>query len=192
MSLVEGGLGRDVFGPAVGVDPALVLARGRTAPAAVRSCRSGLRAALVAAAARRWWGYHLAPAAPSSACRRPRSADRLGAQEVARLAAPITEKPRGLSRSEAILARNLLAPRPIETVMPISASISPAAAPGSRRRRAVQPLGARKVEPGLVQRQRLDQRRQRRAHAADRAGSRAVLGEVRLDDHGLRAELPAP
>jgi hypothetical protein len=39
-------------------------------------------------------------------------------------AAPITEKPRGLSRSEAILARTLLGARPMETVMPTSASIS--------------------------------------------------------------------
>ncbi len=40
-------------------------------------------------------------------------------------AAPITEKPRGLSRSDAILARNLLGARPIDTVMPTSRSISP-------------------------------------------------------------------
>ena len=38
-------------------------------------------------------------------------------------ARPITEKPRGLSRSEAILARNLLWLRPTETVMPISFSM---------------------------------------------------------------------
>ena len=41
-------------------------------------------------------------------------------------AAPITEKPRGLSRSEAILARNLLGARPTDTVMPTSRSTSPA------------------------------------------------------------------
>ena len=38
-------------------------------------------------------------------------------------ASPIIEKPRGLSRSEASLARNLLWLRPIETEMPISESI---------------------------------------------------------------------
>ena len=36
---------------------------------------------------------------------------------------PITENPRGLSRSEATLARNLFAASPIETVTPVSASM---------------------------------------------------------------------
>ncbi len=38
-------------------------------------------------------------------------------------ALPMTEKPRGLFWSDAILARNLLKERPIETVMPISRSM---------------------------------------------------------------------
>ena len=45
------------------------------------------------------------------------------ARKVVASASPITEKPRGFSRSEAILARNLLKERPIETVMPISVSM---------------------------------------------------------------------
>ena len=37
--------------------------------------------------------------------------------------APMTEKPRGLSSSEAILARKRLGARPMETVRPVSSSI---------------------------------------------------------------------
>ena len=46
-----------------------------------------------------------------------------GARKLCASAAPITEKPRGLSRSEAILARNLLGARPMETVSPVCASM---------------------------------------------------------------------
>jgi hypothetical protein len=60
-----------------------------------------------------------APARRRAGCHRPRRQEAACAS-----AAPITEKPRGLSRSEAILARNLLAARPTETVMPTSRSIS--------------------------------------------------------------------
>ncbi len=45
-----------------------------------------------------------------------------GARKAAASAWPSTAKPRGLSMSEAILARNLLADRPIDTVMPWSRS----------------------------------------------------------------------
>ncbi len=47
----------------------------------------------------------------------------LGARKACASAPPITEKPRGLSRSEAILARNLLADSPMDTVRPVSVSI---------------------------------------------------------------------
>ena len=65
----------------------------------------------------------------------PDEADRLRREEAGASAGPITAKPRGLSRSEAILARNLLPDRPTETVMPISRSISPGEA-GQRPGRA--------------------------------------------------------
>ncbi len=45
------------------------------------------------------------------------------ARKLTASASPITEKPRGFSKSEAILARNLLKERPIDTVMPISFSM---------------------------------------------------------------------
>ena len=57
-------------------------------------------------------------------------------------ARPITRKPRGLSRSEAILARNLLGARPTEAVIPSSVSIrfwrpARSAAGGARCSRSV-------------------------------------------------------
>src|SRR5260370_41244517 len=50
----------------------------------------------------------------------------LGARKAAASVPPSTAKPRGLSRSEAILARNLLDESPIDTVMPSARSTSPA------------------------------------------------------------------
>jgi hypothetical protein len=68
----------------------------------------------------------------------PDQADRAVAQEVRVSAFPITEKPRGLSRSEATLARNLLCDSPTEPVMPSSVSIRRAGGRASRRAGAVQ------------------------------------------------------
>ena len=103
---------------------------------------------------------------------------------------PMMEKPRGFSRSLAILARNLLWDRPIETVTPISVSIVRASACESARRRlAVELLGAGKVEEGLVDRQRLHQGRDREHQGAHRAADRRVFRHVRLQHHGLRTEL---
>src|SRR5579859_74703 len=59
-------------------------------------------------------------------------------------------------------------------------------------RRLVQPLGAGKVHPGLVERQVLNERRQARGHAKDALAFRAVLVEVRLDHHRLWAKLQGP
>ena len=47
----------------------------------------------------------------------------LSARKACASSAPITEKPRGLSRSEAILAKTLLGARPTEIVSPVSCSI---------------------------------------------------------------------
>ena len=65
-----------------------------------------------ARASRRW------AAAPTPG----RSETGLPARNPAASARPMTEKPRGLARSEAIFARNLLGASPIDTVMPTSAS----------------------------------------------------------------------
>ena len=99
-------------------------------------------------------------------------------------------KPRGLSRSEAILARNLLQDRPTDTVMPMSRSTS-------RAKRAstfagimpCTPLGAGEIEKRLVDRQRLDQRRQRLHGVAHLAADADVFRHVRPDhDRGMRAQ----
>ena len=112
-----------------------------------------------------------------------------GARKAAASAAPSTEKPRGLSRSEAILARNLLCDRPIDTVMPISASTRLAnRASVFAGDEAVQARGAGKIEEGFVDRQRLDERREvehARAHLAPGGG---VFRHVRPHHLGMRAE----
>ena len=58
-----------------------------------------------------------------------------------------------------------------------------------RRRRAVQALGAGEVEKGLVDRQRLDRRRQRQHQLADLAPDACVFRHIGRDDHGLGAGL---
>ena len=51
----------------------------------------------------------------------------------------------------------------------------------------MQPLGAGEIEKGLVDGQRLDQRRERQHGAAHVAADFAVFRYVRLDHHGVRA-----
>ena len=104
---------------------------------------------------------------------------------------PITAKPRGLSRSEAILARNLLWLRPIETVMPISRSTSACEA-GQRQGRAARGAAAR-CRSG---RGRPRRSRAARPPASVPASARAlaaptsrVFCHVRRDDDGVRAGL---
>ena len=95
-------------------------------------------------------------------------------------ALPITEKPRGLLRSEAILARNLLWLRPIETVMPISRSIfSARRARLSAGAALVQRLGAGEVEERFVDRERLHQRRQFEHQRADLLAGLLIFRHVR-------------
>ena len=117
----------------------------------------------------------------------------LDARKVVASASPITEKPRGFSKSEAILARNLLKERPIDTVMPISFSMRLLQAGERQRRRpVVQPLGAGHVHEGFVDRQRLDQRGERLHQLAHLAPDAAVFLEVRADRPPRPGRLPAP
>jgi hypothetical protein len=58
-----------------------------------------------------------------------------------------------------------------------------------RRRAAMQPLGSGEVEEGLVDRDRLDQGRQRLHHGAHLAADMDVFVHVGLDDHGFGAGL---
>ena len=105
-------------------------------------------------------------------------------------ARPMMAKPRGLSRSEAILARNLLCERPTETVMPSSASMRDCRrARRTAGGRVVQALGAGEVEEGLVERERLDQRGQLEHHGADGAGDLEVALHPGRHHHRLGAEL---
>ena len=133
----------------------------------------------------------LATAAPRRRADAVDEADRLVGEERARPPSwPSTAKPRGLSRSEAILARNLLRDSPIETVMPSSRSTSR----GEPRQHlggahAVQALGAGR-----------DRETPRRSTAARPAASgrasrsrtcaadRGRISPCSADDGGVRAQ----
>ena len=195
MSLIEGGLGRDALGLALGADRRGRRCRGQAAPAARPRRRSGASIrSRRRAAGRRWCAARRARAAAASPCRRRRSASPASAPgRRPPRRAPSTAKPRGLSRSEAILARNLLQESPIETVMPIARSTS-AAKPRQRlgRDHAVQARGAGQVHERLVDRHRLDQRRelehQARAPRARRAHISSMSGGTTLAcGHSRRA-----
>ena len=105
-------------------------------------------------------------------------------------ARPIRLRPRGLSRSEAILARNLLCERPTEAVMPSSRSMrawrrARRIAGGARCSRSV-PVRSRKAsssESGSTGGRELEH------HRADGAGDLDVALHARADHHRLGAEL---
>ncbi len=134
------------------------------------------------------------PPSPASGGRRGPTPGRIdtdrGARKAWASAPPITEKPPGLSRSEAILARNLLAARPTETVMPISRSISPWARASCS---AAEPPFSRWVPARSTQAsssdERLDQGGERGELGHDPPALGAVFAEIGFDDSGLRAEL---
>ena len=112
-----------------------------------------------------------------------------GARNAGASPAPSTAKPRGLSRSEAILARNLLQDSPIETVMrELLLDLGGKARQHLGRRHAVQALGAGEIEKRLVDRQRLDQRRQRQHHLAHLAADARIFLHVRPHDAGVRTQ----
>ena len=92
-----------------------------------------------------------------------------GARNAAASPPPSTAKPRGLSRSEAILARILLGESPIDTVMP--SSLSTSAVKRARTFAGVSRAVARclKIEIGLVDRHARPWR-ERPHHLADRGG----------------------
>ncbi len=127
-----------------------------------------------------------ASAGPTPGSRRTGS----GASKAAASAAPITAKPRGLLRSTAIFASSRFGARPIETVTPtVALDLEGEAGEHGGGRRAVQRLGAGEIEHRLVDRQRLDQRREAFHQRADLPRGSGVFGEVGADDHGVRAGL---
>ena len=140
--LVERRLVRDRLDRRMRATPGDGPRRARDARAGRPSTRSA-RADPVrpSAAGRRRCGCPRGRAAPGRRRRHPRSCRTgLSRRKSTVSAAPITEKPCGLSRSEAILARNLLCESPMEPVMPSSsrirrtsrASITAGGAPCSR------------------------------------------------------------
>src|SRR5262249_53926677 len=114
-----------------------------------------------------------------------------GARKAAASSPPRTAKPRGLSRSEAILARNLLQESPIDTVMPSEVSTS-LAKPASALagdilcRRAVpdRSMNASSIDTGSTNAGGLD-KRPRTPPPPPR-----VFPHVRPNDAGVRAQPP--
>ncbi len=134
---------------------------------------------------------------PCAASRRARAGPTPGssrtgsvASSVAASAAPITAKPRGLSRPAAIFAISRLAASPMDTVTPTVASTSRANRASTTAGGApCSACGAGQIKHRLVDRQRLQQRRQRRHHGADLPSDCDVFGEVRPDHHRVGTRL---
>ena len=188
---VEGGLGADAARFALRHHRARVLAAGARGQPPARPRRSAAPPRSGDSAAS--WPSRVNPAAASRrAIAGPTPGSKVtgsGASKAAASAAPITAKPRGLSRSAAILASRRFGASPTETVTPTSRSTSSAkrastAAGGARCSAAVPD----EVEHRLVDRQRLHQRRQAPHQRADAARRGDVLRHVRADHHRVRAE----
>ena len=120
-------------------------------------------------------------------------ADRLVGKKARASSWPSTAKPRGLSRSEAILARNLLQESPTETVMPISRSTSRAKRASTfAGDHAVHPFGAGQSRKASSIDERLDQRRQRLHSVAHLAADADIFRHVGRDHDRRAGTAPAP
>ena len=189
--LGEGGLVRDRLRPRGRATRAVVLAAGEPPqPVAERAEPRGSAPCGRARAGRRWCEGRRRRAPSAVAGPTPQiSAIGFGPRKSRVSARPITAKPRGLSRSEAILARNLLWLSPTETVRPRSRSISAwsraiRSAGGAPCSRSV-PVRSRKAsssDSGSTSGVSASIRS--RISAADRD----VMRHPRADHHRLRAE----
>ena len=146
------------------------------------------------AAGRRSCDSRRARAAAASPCRRRRcSVTGFGARKAAPRRAPSTAKPRGLSRSEAILARNLLDGQPdrdgdADLALDLARQSAPAICAGAMPCSRSVPD---EIEEGLVDRHRLDQRRELEHQARAPRGRRAAyFVHVGRDDARVRAQPP--
>ena len=98
-------------------------------------------------------------------------------KEVLDRSGAITVSPSGFFHADAIFARNLFGATPADAVSPVASRIS--ALSGARRRaERLAPRVLGDVEIRLVERERLDERRDRAEDLEDRLRRRAVLLEV--------------
>ena len=188
---IEGGLGGDAFGLAIGHDVAIVDPVGEPEQpltfGAVAAHQFDLANALQVGDRP---DSFLCEFLLRHAADAENERDRLRRQEVFGFSfGPSTAKPRGLSRSEAILARNLLAESPIETVIPISFSTL-------REKRASDLAGLMpctravpdEIHERFVDRDRLDQRGEIEHQAADVARDLGIFRHVGRNDRRMRAQ----
>ena len=99
-----------------------------------------------------------------------------------------TTSPSGLPRSVAILAASFTSATPAETASPVSAAHLALDARRDGRPVAVEGAAGGDVEEGLVERERLDQRRVAPVDVEDLVGELAVAVEARVEEDALRAE----
>ena len=102
----------------------------------------------------------------------------------------MTNSPSGLRWSDASLASNLLYDTPAEAVSPVSRGDARADLPRDRGGGAEVAQRLRHVQIGLVERQRLDQRRVVGEDRVDLPRHRLVHVEARRHEHELRAHPP--
>ena len=158
-----------------------------------RPHRRRQRSLRAAAADRRWSGRRSGAARPRSPRRLPTGATRAAApgRRPPRRRGTSTS-PSGLPRSQAILAASFTSAMPAETASPHSSRTARLMATAMSRPGAVEGAAAGHVQEGLVQRQRLDQRRVPAVDAEDVLRDPAVALEARREEDALRAQPARP
>ena len=100
----------------------------------------------------------------------------------------MTVRPSGLRHADAIFARNLFGATPADAVRPVVFADQRLQPPRDVHAERLVPRVLGDVEVRLVERQRLDERRDRPEDREHLLRDRAVLLEVGRDDRQLRAE----
>ena len=100
----------------------------------------------------------------------------------------ITVRPSGFRHADAIFARNLFGATPADAVSDVAALISAFSRCATDLAERLSPRVLGDVEIGLVERQRLDERRDRTEDVEHLLRGGAVLREVRADDHEVRTQ----
>ena len=100
----------------------------------------------------------------------------------------MTVRPSGFFQPDAIFARNLFGATPADAVSPVASRIARLQTLGDRRGERLAPGVLGDVEVGLVERQRLDERRDLAEEREDGRRRGLVAREVRPDDDERGAE----
>ena len=170
--------------------PVVRRCRATTGAGARRSGRSGARVRpRRTRASRRSSRSATRRACVASPCRRPAGVPPAAASRKASTSCGLTtNRPSGLRKSDAILARNLLGATPADAVSCVSSRIAARIACATSVAEAERGFRMRDVEIGLVQRQRFDQVGMAREDLAHLARHRLVAREIGRHEDRVRAQ----